>query len=143
MRRLVLCCLLISGPAAAGESPPTAQPVKPVPPVVHGYCYADSPTVYFSAAFSSAPVGGPGGSTHQETVRILGNTATAWRLAFEAYLKTKYGAAGLTQCAMEDSLAKAETARKALLDNFRSRNPGYAIKRTFVETGWVYSDSAT
>ncbi len=133
------CSLFFSAQAPAGESPADGQPVKPVPSVVHGYCYADSPTVYFSAAFSSPPVGGPGGSTHQETLRIRSNTNVAWREAFEAYLKQEYGVSGLTQCAMEDSLHQAQVARQTLLDHFRRSNAGYTIKRTFVETDWAYS----
>lgn len=137
----VPCCLFLSGLAAAGESAPYAKPVEPVPPEVHGYCYADSPTVYFSAAFSSAPVGGPGGDTHQETLRRRSNTMVAWREAFESYLKQEYGSAGLVQCAMEDSLSKAQSSRQTLLDHFRSNNASYTIKRVFVETDWAYSVS--
>ncbi len=138
---LVLVCLFFSGSIAAGESPAYAQPVKPVPPVVHGYCYADGrdSTVYFTAAFSSPPVGGPGGTTLQETTRITGNTIVAWRDAFERYLSEKHGSGGFIQCALEDSLPQAQTSRQALLDKFRRDNASYTRKRSFVETGWVYS----
>lgn len=63
-----LFCLFFSGSTAAGEGPAFATPVKPVPAIVHGYCYADArkATVYFSAAFSSPPAGGPGGGTLAE-----------------------------------------------------------------------------
>jgi hypothetical protein len=138
----VLCCLLIAGSTSAGEAPPFEQAVKPVPAVVHGYCYADAlkKWVYFSAAFSSPPVGGPGGTTQQETLRILGSTSEAWRRAFEAYLTKKYGNAGFVQCAMEDSLPQAQARRQELLDKFRRDNDSYyASKRTFVETDWVYA----
>lgn len=138
----VLCCLFIAGSTSAGEAPPEGQAVKPVPSVVHGYCYADAlkKTVYFSAPFSSPPVGGPGGNTQQEILRILGNTSQAWRMAFEAYLKQEYGNAGFVQCAMQDSLPQTQVARQALLDQLRRDNDSYyASKRTFVETGWVYA----
>lgn len=143
MRRLALCCLLISGPAAAGESSGFATPVKPAPAVVHGYCYADASkyTVYFSPAFSSATVGGPGGSTPPEAMGKLTATLTAWQDAFKAYLAQKYNAIGLIQCALEDTLPKAQSSRQALLDDFRNRNPGYTVKRTFVETDWAYAGS--
>lgn len=134
----MLFCLFFSGSNIAGEAPPEGQELKPVPAVVHGYCYADAKTtVYFSAAFSSPPLGGPGGRTQQEILRILGNTREAWRSAFEAYLKQKHGNAGFVLCAMQDSLPLAQTAWQALLGELRRDNAGYY--RKFVETGWVYS----
>lgn len=137
-----LCCLFIAGSTSAGEAPPYEPAIKPVQAVVHGYWYADAlkTTVYFSAAFSSLPLGGPGGNTPQEIVRILTNTSAEWRREFEAYLTQKYGNAGFAQCAMEDSLPQAQAKWQGLLDKFRRDNTSYyTSKCVFIETGWVYT----
>ncbi len=138
---LVVSCVFFAGGAAAGESSPYAQGFKPAPAVVHGYCYADASenTVYFTPAFSSATVGGPGGSTAPEALAKTSATMTVWQNAFQEYLSETYGARGLIRCALEDTLEKAQSSRQPLLDHFRRSNAGYTIKRTFVETDWAHS----